>query len=35
MFETDDEKVQYLQQRLLLQRPVPGEKNRKAFVHVL
>lgn len=35
MYETDDEKVQRLQQGLLLQRFVPGKKIRKPFVHVL
>lgn len=35
MYEAYDEKVQHLQQRLLLQRFVPGEKIRTSFVHVL
>jgi hypothetical protein len=34
MLETDDEEVQYLQHRLLLQRFVPGEEIWKPFVHV-
>jgi hypothetical protein len=35
MYETYDEEVQHVQQRLFLQRVVPGEKIRNAFVHLL